>query len=107
MAMKWYTIQAYSNYENKVRLSLEERIQRAGMEDRFGDMIARAADKAWLDFRAFEAEDHQASIYRSGEVCNAGSFCCGNCNHRLELTKTGELPRCPACNQGEFHRVIG
>ena len=77
------------------------------MEDRFGDMIARAADKAWLDFRAFEAEDHQASIYRSGEVCNAGSFCCGNCNHRLELTKTGELPRCPACNQGEFHRVIG
>ncbi|MCP4472450.1 MAG: zinc ribbon-containing protein, partial [Gammaproteobacteria bacterium] len=39
-------------------------------------MIAHAADKAWLDFRAFGDEDHQASVYRSGEVCNAGRFSC-------------------------------
>ena len=39
MAMKWYTIQAYSNYENKVRLSLEERIKREGMEDKFGEIL--------------------------------------------------------------------
>ena len=76
------------------------------VEDRFSDMIARAADKAWLDFRAFENEDHQASSYLSGEVCNAGSFSCSNCNHRLEMAKAGQLPHCPACNHGEFHRVI-
>ena len=31
--MKWYVVQAYSGYENKVKLSLEERIKQAGMED--------------------------------------------------------------------------
>ena len=39
MALKWYTIQAYSGYENKVRLSLEERIKREGMEDKFGEIL--------------------------------------------------------------------
>jgi len=37
--MKWYVIQAYSGYENKVKLSLEERIRQAGMEDSFGDIL--------------------------------------------------------------------
>jgi len=66
--------------------------------DRFIEMIARAADKSWLDFRAFEHEDHQASLYRSGEVCNAGSFSCTHCN---------EIPRCAACGHDEFFRLLG
>lgn len=37
--MKWYVIQAYSGYENKVKLSLEERIRQAGMEDSFGEIL--------------------------------------------------------------------
>ena len=77
------------------------------IEDRFVDMIARAADKAWLDFRAFETEDYQASTYRSGEICNAGRFSCSHCDRSLDLTKTGQLPRCPECNHGDFYRVIG
>jgi hypothetical protein len=77
------------------------------IEDRFSDMIARAADKTWLDFRAFEVEDHQASIYLTGEVCNVGRFSCSKCDSSLDLIKTGQLPRCPACDHGEFHRVIG
>ena len=77
------------------------------IEDRFIDMIARSADKGWLDFRAFENEDHQASAYRSGEICNAGRFSCSNCDHSLELSTTGQLPRCPECDHTEFYRVIG
>ena len=77
------------------------------VEDRFIDMIARSADKAWLDFRAFENEDHQASVYRSGEVCNAGRFSCSNCDNSLDLSKTGQIPRCPACDHTEFYRVVG
>jgi cell division septum initiation protein DivIVA len=77
------------------------------VEDRFTDMIARAADKAWLDFRAFENESHQASVYTSDEVCNAGRFCCNKCNNSLDLTKTGRIPRCPVCDHNEFYRVIG
>jgi len=36
---KWYVVQAYSGYENKVKLSLLERIKQAGMEDLFGEIL--------------------------------------------------------------------
>ena len=39
MTMKWYVIQAYSGYENKVKLSLEERIKQAQMEELFGEIL--------------------------------------------------------------------
>lgn len=37
--MKWYVIQAYSGYENKVKLQLEERIRQAGLEHSFGEIL--------------------------------------------------------------------
>jgi len=37
--MKWYVIQAYSGYESKVKLSLEERIRQEGLEDKFGEIL--------------------------------------------------------------------
>jgi transcriptional antiterminator NusG len=37
--MKWYVIQAYSGFENKVKLSLLERIKQAGMESDFGEIL--------------------------------------------------------------------
>ncbi len=39
MALKWYVVHAYSNFENKVKASLEERVKLHGMEDKFGDVI--------------------------------------------------------------------
>ncbi|NOY66810.1 MAG: transcription termination/antitermination protein NusG [Gammaproteobacteria bacterium] len=39
MAMRWYVVHAYSNFENKVKLSLEERITRFHMEDSFGEIL--------------------------------------------------------------------
>lgn len=36
---KWYVIQAYSGYESKVKLSLEERIRQAGAERSFGEVL--------------------------------------------------------------------
>lgn len=38
-SMKWYVVQAYSGYEAKVKLSLEERIRQAGLEDQFGEIL--------------------------------------------------------------------
>jgi transcription termination/antitermination protein NusG len=38
-SMKWYVVQAYSGYENKVRLSLQERIKQAALEDHFGEIL--------------------------------------------------------------------
>lgn len=39
MAKKWYVVQAYSGYENKVKLSLEERIKQFAMEELFGEIL--------------------------------------------------------------------
>ncbi len=39
MAKRWYVVQAYSNYENKVKLAVEERIERLGMQEYFDDIL--------------------------------------------------------------------
>src|SRR5690625_1520758 len=39
MAKEWYGVAAYSNYEKGVKLTLEDRIRRAGMEDQFGEIL--------------------------------------------------------------------
>ncbi|MEF3192821.1 MAG: transcription termination/antitermination protein NusG, partial [Halothiobacillaceae bacterium] len=39
MAKRWYVVQTFSQYENAVKRALEERIQRAGMQDRFGEIL--------------------------------------------------------------------
>ena len=39
MAKKWYVIHAYSGYENRVKLNLEERIRQYGLEDMFEEVV--------------------------------------------------------------------
>ncbi len=39
MAQRWYVVHAYSNFENKVKISLEERIKLTGLEDKFGEIL--------------------------------------------------------------------
>jgi transcription termination/antitermination protein NusG len=39
MTQQWYVVHAYSNYEHKVKSSLEERIKRFGLEEKFGDIL--------------------------------------------------------------------
>lgn len=36
---RWYVVHAYSNFEHKVKSSLEERIKRFGLEDKFGEIL--------------------------------------------------------------------
>ena len=38
-AMKWYVVQVYSGYEQKVRLSLAERIKQANLDAEFGEIL--------------------------------------------------------------------
>jgi len=38
-AKKWYVIHTYSGFENKVKMSLEERFAHAGLTDKLGDII--------------------------------------------------------------------
>jgi len=39
VAKRWYVVHAYSGFENKVKLSLQERIERSNMQDRFGEIL--------------------------------------------------------------------
>ena len=39
MALRWYVVHAYSNFENKVKQSLEERIKRDGLDQYFGKIL--------------------------------------------------------------------
>jgi transcriptional antiterminator NusG len=39
MAKKWYVIQTYSGYENKVKTALQERIRQYSMEEKFGEIL--------------------------------------------------------------------
>ncbi len=39
MAKRWYVVHAYSGFEKSVQRALQERVQRAGMEDQFGQIL--------------------------------------------------------------------
>jgi transcriptional antiterminator NusG len=39
MSLRWYVVHAYSNFENKVKQALEDRIKREGLEQHFGKIL--------------------------------------------------------------------
>ena len=39
MAMQWYVVHAYSGFEKSVMRALKERIERAGMQEQFGEIL--------------------------------------------------------------------
>jgi transcriptional antiterminator NusG len=39
MAMRWYVVHAYSGFESAVRRSLTDRVKRAGLDEKFGQIL--------------------------------------------------------------------
>jgi transcriptional antiterminator NusG len=39
VAMRWYVVHAYSNFEHRVAEGLRERVKRAGLEHKFGEVL--------------------------------------------------------------------
>jgi transcription termination/antitermination protein NusG len=39
VALRWYVVHAYSNFEHRVAEALKERIKRDGLEQKFGDIL--------------------------------------------------------------------
>ena len=39
MAIKWYILQVHSGFEDKVKLTLEDRIRKQGLEEAFGEIL--------------------------------------------------------------------
>lgn len=39
MALQWYVVHAYSGFENQVKRSLEDRVKRSGLDEKFGEIL--------------------------------------------------------------------
>jgi transcription termination/antitermination protein NusG len=39
MSLRWYVVHAYSGFEDQVMRSLKERIERSGLQDKFGEIL--------------------------------------------------------------------
>jgi transcriptional antiterminator NusG len=39
MPMKWYVVHTYSGHENKAKLSLQDRVKQAGLNEKFGEIL--------------------------------------------------------------------
>jgi len=39
MALRWYVVHAYSGFENQVKKYLIERVERNGMQEKFGEIL--------------------------------------------------------------------
>ena len=39
MALQWYVVHAYSGFENQVKRSLEDRIKRSALDEKFGQIL--------------------------------------------------------------------
>jgi len=37
--LRWYVVHAYSGFEQQVKRAIEDRVRRAGMDDRFGEIL--------------------------------------------------------------------
>ena len=75
------------------------------VEGRFADFLNQAADKNWLDFRAFK--DFQTNtLYKTGEICGPGTLRCLNCGQEMRMTSNNHIPPCPKCHHTEFERVV-
>jgi len=44
MTMRWYVLHTFSGFEKQVRNSLREHIDRAGMQEKFGDILVPTED---------------------------------------------------------------
>jgi len=76
------------------------------IEDRFLELVCKASDRTWLEFREFESANIHASIYKTGEICSAGTLSCNACGQTMQLKKSSHIPPCPKCHKTEFTRVI-
>ena len=76
------------------------------VEDRFVDFLSKAADKTWIDFKALELLSMKNSIYKTGEICSAGTLRCMDCSQEMKFTKNSHIPPCPKCHHTRFERMV-
>ena len=59
--MDWYVLQAFSGYENKVKLTLEDRIKRSGLQD-FFEEILKDLENTFVNYKKSNNEKYLIEI---------------------------------------------
>ena len=86
MALRWYVVHAYSNFENKVKQALEDRIKREGLEQYFGKILVpteeivemrmgqqRKSERKFFPWIRFGADGVDRPNLAFGEGCAKGA----------------------------------
>lgn len=74
------------------------------VEDKFIDIVSRAADKTWITLNNFEESKRVAIIYKTGEITSPGILDCTHCKQSMQFKKSVHIPPCPKCHKTEFTR---
>jgi len=74
------------------------------VEDKFIDIVSKAADKTWLTLNQFEKSKRVVIIYKTGEMAAPGVLDCVACSQSMQFKKSSRIPPCPKCHQTEFVR---
>ena len=68
MAKRWYVVHAFSGYEKRVMLSLQERIALQGMEDLFDDSSYKELSENPDEDQSMETNNVQSACLMIGEA---------------------------------------
>ena len=74
------------------------------VEDKFINIVSKAADKTWLTLNRFEQSKRMDVIYRTGEIISPGVIDCIGCSQAMQFKKSAHIPPCPKCHKTEFVR---
>ena len=66
MALRWYVVHAYSNFEHRVAESLKDRIKRDGLEAKFGEILVPTEEV--VEMR--EGQKRRASASSTRAMCS-------------------------------------
>jgi transcriptional antiterminator NusG len=61
MSKQWYVVHTYSGYENKVKTSLEERLNVSGLREHVGQILVPMEDV--VEVRGESARYHHANSF--------------------------------------------
>lgn len=74
------------------------------VEDRLLEVFSRVADRTRLEFLQFQHDIEEGPAWNAGEITGPGTLVCDSCGALLHFHATGEIPACPNCGHGVFHR---
>ena len=90
MAKHWYVVHAYSGFEHAVARSLKDRIARAGMEEKFGEVLVPTEEV--IEMRGGQKRRSERKFFPGYVLV------------QIETHDAGKAPRCGSRSSGGCRR---